>query len=785
MDPGKRTFYLGRYNCIELLGTGPIGETYRAKIYGVAGFEKQFAVKRLFPQLSEDEAFVARFVRAASAFAALEHEGISRVHEVNAQGAHYYIVVDLVRGLDLRRLLDLLQQRGEALAPDAAMTIAVEIAAALEHAHAKTNVLPGGVLHLGLTAPSVMVTYEGDVKLVDVGLLAALMRPGWADDDALTPTLAYLAPEVWRAEGVDARADVFSLGVVLHELLGGTRVFLSDRAADLRKAIESGPPGPPPADPRLQQIVTRALEPDPARRFASVEEMRVAIQGILGGRIERARADLSAVVRRLSAPRDRRTGAFAAVTLPPAVLGMTSPVSATKPPPIPPPTPAPHTWAPPNPRPPVGASLSPIPVHNTLAGIGPDDQTLVPIELVELPGLPTEKAMPTVSAEDAETNRVPRAAADAPAATPPAPEPPPPRPSPQVSVPDAPAADAGAAVAANGSLAPEASWAPPQLAAPPPSPEPLFADPAPEKPVPVEPAKSTVPGVSLPPPRRGGTAAVLGGVGLLAAVGGLAIYAGLSGSTPMVTTTGGSAGQPTTIAAAVLDAARPDDLARVAEAPSDLATTVAENVTKKSPSGPSPQTTQNAPTQNAPTQNPPTQNPPVQNPPAQKPPAQNPTAANAPAPSAPTAGQATFAVASTPDGATVFVDGEPRGTTPAQLDVAPGRHSFVVLGEGQKMAQQTVVVAPGGRLDVPLEAAKLPAPIAGDAGLKVRCKSHGELRIFVDGADSGRTCPNEERISVAPGPHKIGLFSARTGEMHEIEHDVTEGNNSTRVYVKY
>ncbi|HEY1587806.1 MAG TPA: PEGA domain-containing protein [Polyangia bacterium] len=253
--------------------------------------------------------------------------------------------------------------------------------------------------------------------------------------------------------------------------------------------------------------------------------------------------------------------------------------------------------------------------------------------------------------------------------------------------------------------------------------------------------------MTLPPPRRGGTAAVLGGVGLLAAVGGLAIYAGLSGSTPMVTTPGGAATpQPTIVAAAVFDAARPEDLARIAEAPSDLATAVAENAAKKPPTALTP---------------------------------------SAPTPSAPTGAPGTFAVGSTPDGAAVFVDGEPRGTTPAQIELAPGRHSFVVLGEGEKMAQQTVVVAAGGRLDVLLEPAKLPAAVAGSAGLKVRCKSHGELRIFVDGADSGRTCPNEERISVAPGPHKIGLFSARTGEMHESEHEVTEGNNSTRVYVKY
>jgi serine/threonine-protein kinase len=763
MDPVKRTFYLGRYNCIEQLGTGPLGETYRAKIYGVAGFEKQFAVKRLHPQLSEDEAFVARFVQAASAFATLEHQGIARVHEVNAQGAHYYIVVDLVRGLDLRRLLDLLQQRGEALAADAAMTVAVEVAQALEHAHGKTNVLPGGVLHLGLTVPSVMVTYEGDVKLVDVGLLAALMRPGWSDDDALAPTLAYLAPEVWRGEGVDVRADVFSLGALLHEMLGGARVFLSDRAAELRKAIESGPPPPPPADPRLQQIVARALEPDPGRRFGSVQEMRTAIQGIVGGRIERARADLSALVRRLAAPRERRTGAFAAVTLLPSASGMTSPVTASKPPPIPP---TPHAWAPPVPKPPTGGTLSPIPVHNTLAGIGPDDQALVPIELIELPGLPTEKAMATVSVEDAETNRVPRAEPERAVPPPIPPQTPPPATEPAAAAaaeePATPSATieparSGEPGGANGEVAPEASWIPATLPTPPPSPEPLFAEPQAELPEPVEPAKSTVPGVKLPPPSRKGTAAVIGGVVLLAAVGGYAIYAGLSGNQQPTTTatSGGTTNQPTAVAPAVLDAAPAPDLARATESTPDLAVAVVRNVAPMPIPGPTV-----TPTPPTPTQPPPT-------------------------PATPPPGATTFAVTSTPDGATVFIDGEAKGTTPAQIAVAPGQHKLVVLGEGQKMVKREIDVAPGGHLELTLETAKLSPAIAGSAGLKVRCKSHGELRIFVDDEDSGRTCPNDERISVAPGTHKVGLYSARTGETHEAEHEITEGNNSTRVYVKY
>ncbi len=667
MDPGKRTFYLGRYNCIEQLGTGPIGETYRAKIYGVAGFEKQFAVKRLYPHLSDDEAFVGRFVTAASAFAALEHHGIARVHEVNAQGAHYYVVVDLVRGLDLRRLLDLLQQRGEALSADAAMTVAVDVAEALEYAHAKTNLLPGGVLHLGLTAPSVMVTYEGDVKLVDVGLLAALIRPGWSDDDALTATLAYLAPEEWRGEVVDSRADLFSLGVVLHELLGGARVFLSDRASELRKAIESGPPAPPPADPRLQQIVSRALEPDPAHRFSSVEEMRKAIQVILGGRIDRARADLSALVRRLAAPRERRTGAFAAVTLPPAATGMTSPVSAAKPPPIPP---AQHTWAPPTPRPPVGAILSAIPVHNTLAGIGPDDQALVPIELVELPGLPTEKAMPTVPADDADTNRVTRADQTGTVAAAP---PPPPSPAglangsepaasklnqPEPQPPPSPAAGATTGPP-NGESPTESSWTPPALEPLAPSPEPLFAAPAVERPEPVEPARSTVPGVKLPPTKGTGASTVLGGVVLLAAVGALAIYAGLSGNErPMAGSTGSTGNSQVTMPGTVLDTSRAENRARATAAATDLAHAVALNLV------PTPATATKPTAAGEPSPNPTAAEAPAPHATAAEAPAPHPTAAGAPAPHPAAAG------APPPHPA---VAGAPPHTRPSPDSATPGR----------------------------------------------------------------------------------------------------------------
>ena len=737
MESGTRTFYLGRYNCIEQLGSGPLGETYRAKIYGVAGFEKQFAVKRLHPQLSGDEAFVGRFVQAASAFAALEHQRIARVHEVNAQGAHYYLVVDLVRGLDLRRLSELLLQRGEALPADAAMTIVCDIADALAYAHGRTTVLPGGVLHLGLTPSSVMLTYDGEVKLIDVGLMAALVRPGWSDADGLTPTLAYVAPEEWRGDALDGRADVFSLGVLLHELLGGSRVFLSDQPAELRKAIEGGPPPPPPADPRLQQIVTRALQPDRAQRFASMAELRSAVQAILGGRADRARADLSALVRRLALPRERRTGAFAVVVTPPT--GDSTPVGS-KPPPLP--AAAARPWAPPTPKPPAGPPLPASQPHTTLAATGADDQALVPIELVELPGTPTDKAMPIAATDDAETQRRPRADAkeEAPAASTP-----PPLPADAVAAPpgDAsrpatvPAATAPAATApANGTAklpagAAEATWTPPALKPTAPSPAPSFAAPAGETPPPVEPARQAVPGAKLPP-RRGAKRAVVGTVALLAGAGVLAVYFGLSGSLGAGTDTSGGANRPATALANVVDAAhQPADMAQLAAA--------------AAPSQP----------------------------------------AAAAVPSAAAAAGGAFTVETTPPGATVFVDGVPSGTTPAQLSVPPGRHRLVVAAEHDQLIKREVDVTPGGRLALTLEPAKLPASLAGPAGLKVRCHTQGELRIFVDGVDSGLSCPNDERISVVPGPHKIGLYSPRDDRTHDVEHEVTEGDYSTRVYVRY
>jgi hypothetical protein len=145
-------------------------------------------------------------------------------------------------------------------------------------------------------------------------------------------------------------------------------------------------------------------------------------------------------------------------------------------------------------------------------------------------------------------------------------------------------------------------------------------------------------------------------------------------------------------------------------------------------------------------------------------------------------GGASLQVTTTPPGAQLFVDGEPKGQAPLLLTLAPGRHKVVAVAEQSKLKKEEVKIEGPTQLSITLE----PAKTSGTAGLKVRCKSKGELRILVDGADTGLSCPNDTRINVAPGEHTVGLYSPRTDKTVEVKADVKDDpDHSTRVYLTY
>jgi serine/threonine-protein kinase len=752
----KRAFYLGRYNCVEELGTGPLGDQFRAKIYGVAGFEKQFSVKRLHASLCADEEFVARFVNAATAYAGLDHDRVARVHEVNVQGAQYYVATDLVRGIELGKLIAALGARGEALPTDVVLLVALDLAEALDYAHARRDLLPNGVVHLGLTPSTVMVTYEGDVKMLDVGLMGALVRLGWADDDRLLPTLAYLAPEELRADPVDGRADVFSLGALMVELLSGERAFPGETAREVRRRIEQTPPVPPATDARLQAILTACLQESPDAR-PTMAALREAMVPLLASRGQKARGELAAAVRRVARPLTR-TGPLPVV----AALGPSALVLGAGGAPSTGAGEAPRPWAPPKPPPPppkvpIGPKLAGGPVMNTLSGVGADDQVLLPLEeIVELPGAPTTPEMPAVAGAD--TERVVRIEAEPAGET-----------KPRLRlVSDYDADTDHDPVTAPTLLLPEAKGLPSEAAAPstPSAPTVVVENPGPvvemvaDDPsmrialaAPAEPPATTPPTPTPPPTTQ--TTAVTASPEIEPAAAAPFV------PPPLTMRPSGTSGGVIAVVVFTIALLGAGGLGAYFYLQGrDAASPVQEAVAKPKPAveQPKPVGEQPKPVEQA------------------KPVVEQPKPALAAA-----AGE--ISVSSEPPGAAVWIDGEARGVTPVRAPLAAGTHRVVVAAEGMKLHKETVRTT-GAPVSLALTLERAAGP-SGSGGLKVRCKSKGELRIFVDDIDTGRQCPNDVRINAAPGEHKVTLYSPVTDKTIETTATVEDSEGSTRLYLKY
>lgn len=277
LKPGSR---VGQYNIISELGKGGQGAVYKAVD---TKLNRTVAIKSLPAELSVDETARKRFHREAQLASALDHPNICGVYDLAEAGGDHLIVMQFVEGKNVRELVN-----GKPLELMSAVRIAIQVCDALAAAHAQ------GIIHRDIKAHNVIVSENGIAKVLDFGL-AKISREGDADQTELTVlgspygTPTYAAPEQSRGEKVDHRADIFSAGVLLYELLTGTWAFHGKNAIDVRHAVLHDKPKPisdrrgekVPAD--LESIVDRALEKEPERRFQSMAEMRDALITVLRG----------------------------------------------------------------------------------------------------------------------------------------------------------------------------------------------------------------------------------------------------------------------------------------------------------------------------------------------------------------------------------------------------------------------------------------------------------------------------------------------------------------------
>ncbi len=281
----------GRYRLLERLGEGGMAEVFKAKSYGVEGFEKVLVIKRILPELARNPAFVELFVREAKLAVRLSHANIVQVFDLGiaptegGDGA-YFIAMEYVHGFDLAKVLQRTSQQGAVLPVAMCVHLVAEVAKGLDHAHRRRDeqLRPLGIVHCDVSPQNVLLSFEGEVKVTDFGIAKArdIVDLGGTDEDTFARKLrgkfAYMSPEQASHGRVDARSDLFSLGVVLYELLTGVNPFRAASTFETLRRVQAAEVPPvellrPDLPPALVEIVQTSLQKDPAARFADAGRM--------------------------------------------------------------------------------------------------------------------------------------------------------------------------------------------------------------------------------------------------------------------------------------------------------------------------------------------------------------------------------------------------------------------------------------------------------------------------------------------------------------------------------
>jgi serine/threonine-protein kinase len=295
---------IGKYVVRRKLAEGGMAELYLAAALGPEGFEKDVVIKRVRPGLADDPGFVRMFIAEARLASRLNHANLVHIFDFDKHQDTYYLAMEYVRGHSLWELRRRCQERGVPVPPTLAAQIGMELARGLAYAHRLTEGgKPLGLVHRDVTPHNVLLSFDGAVKLTDFGIAKAGGRS--TASGVLKGKFAYMSPEQARGDAVDARTDVFALGITLWELLTGSRLFEGDGDAAVLRAVQERiivPPARlnPDVPPALDAAVMRALERDLTRRWPSAQEVERALaEFLLGGARALEDTDVGAFLRRL------------------------------------------------------------------------------------------------------------------------------------------------------------------------------------------------------------------------------------------------------------------------------------------------------------------------------------------------------------------------------------------------------------------------------------------------------------------------------------------------------
>jgi len=336
---------VGDYTLLRRLAVGGMGEIWLAERRGYSGFSKRVVIKTILEVFSEDPELVEMFLEEGRIAAGLTHPHIAQTFDLGRIDKVYYIAMEYVAGKDLRNLLLANIERRQHIPLNLVLRIIAQTCEGLYYAHtwATPDGQTAGIVHRDISPQNILVTFDGTVKIVDFGIAKATHKMGKTRSGVLKGKYAYMSPEQVRGQPMDHRADLWSLGVVMYELVTSRRLFKRDsEMATLDAVLEAQVPSITRIDAGIPEAVERvlmkALAKNPERRYRDAREMQLALEEVmLAANLPASSAHLSAYLKELfQGQEEARPGSISRMDrqmegLPSAVDKAVPPLERTKP----------------------------------------------------------------------------------------------------------------------------------------------------------------------------------------------------------------------------------------------------------------------------------------------------------------------------------------------------------------------------------------------------------------------------------------------------------------------
>ena len=276
-----------KYLLLDQIGSGGVAEVFRGKLTRDKGFEKLIVIKKLLAEHNSDREMVDIFIREARLAALLQHENIAATYDFGAIEGEYFLAMEYLFGKNLHSVMVRAREHRELFGLSEALVIGSKICEGMEYAHNLNDLQhkPLNIVHRDLTPHNIFITYDGKVKILDFGVAKAELFDNKTREGVVKGKISYMSPERLSGEDVDARSDIFSIGILLYEMVSGRRMYQGDTAELIRKSLTAEYDNLrtvlPDLDPAIYHILDKALAVEIDRRYQSCAQMQSDIDDLL------------------------------------------------------------------------------------------------------------------------------------------------------------------------------------------------------------------------------------------------------------------------------------------------------------------------------------------------------------------------------------------------------------------------------------------------------------------------------------------------------------------------